>query len=77
MNNFLKFKQVGNRYTPIVNGVLNDFIEVKYDKNCIYQITWLNKFEKLIIDRVHEKGLQGFVIMLHKKYYNLLKFKTI
>jgi hypothetical protein len=73
---FLEFKQVKNRYTPIVNGYINDFIELEYETNSIYSVTWLNRYEECKTNFVHRIGLENFVIMLHNKYFELLTIKN-
>ncbi len=68
----LYFLEKNKRYTPIISGVMNEFIELEYDTLCIYWITWVNKFERIITSRVEEEKLCDFIKMLHNKYYYLL-----
>ncbi len=72
---FLDFKEVKNRYTPIINGIVNDFIELEYETNSIYSISWINRFEKCITDRIHRNGLENFILMIHNKYFDFLTKK--
>lgn len=73
--NFLDFKEVKNRYTPIINGIVNDFIELEYETNSIYTISWINRYEKCITDRIHRNGLENFILMIHNKYFDFLTNK--
>lgn len=72
---FLDFKEVKNRYTPIINGIVNDFIELEYETNSIYSISWINRYEKCITDRIHRNGLENFILMIHNKYFDFLTKK--
>ena len=71
----LEFNQVNNRYTPVVNGSVNDFIEIVYETNSIYSISWINRYEKCITNRIHRNGLENFVLMIHDKYFDFLTNK--
>lgn len=71
----IEFKQVKNRYTPIVNGITNDFIEVEYETKSIYTVSWINRFERCVIDRVKSSEVRNFILMLHNKYFDFLTHK--
>jgi hypothetical protein len=71
----LEFKEVKNRYTPIVNGNVNEFIELEYMTKSTYSVTWLNRFEECKTNYVDRIGLENFILMLHDKYFELLTLK--
>lgn len=73
---YIEFKQMKNRYTPIVNGIINDFIEVEYESKSIYTVSWINRFEQCITDKVQSSHVKNFILMLHNKYYRLLTNKN-
>jgi hypothetical protein len=78
INNYysLKFREVNNRYTPIVNGCINEFIEFEYYTKGTYSITWINKYEESKTNYVDGFNLHEFILMIHNKYFQILTNKT-
>jgi hypothetical protein len=74
--NSLDFKEVNTRYTPIINGLVNEFIEFEYYTQGIYSITWINKYEESKTNYVDGINLHEFIIMIHNKYFHFLTIKT-
>ena len=72
----LKYKEVNNRYTPIVNGCINEFIEFEYYTKGIYSVTWINKYEESKTNYVDEFNLHEFILMIHNKYFQTLTLNT-
>ena len=71
----LKFIEVKNIYTPLIGGRINEFIEIVYNTQSIYSVTWINRFEEIKTNSVLETDLHDFILMIDNKYYNILTNK--